>query len=881
MRTLRRAFLRLAGHFRKPYREREMADEFESHFQMHIEDNLRAGMSAGEAHRQAALKFGGVAYAQEEVREMSTIMWLETTFRDVQYAVRGLRRNPGFAITAIVSLTLGIGASLSIFAVADGLLLRPLPFREPDRIVMVWERNVRLKGSEHNPISPANYLDRKKQNEVFATLAAFADGRAVLSEGDRVEELQNRFATVDLLPMLGVQPLRGRFFTAQEDTPTAPNTLVISYRLWQSWFGGDEGVIGRAVQLRSRPATIIGVLPPLFYFRDRNTDVWEPMGFDPARDYRATSGRGPMAAARLKPGVTLERAQAEMTAIAGRLETAYPQFDKNWTVTLEPLRDSMVREVKTSLRVLLGAVGLLLLVACANVANLLLARYTSRKREIAVRMAIGAGRRRVIRQLITESAVLSLSGGVLGLVFARIAVMGLLALAPQDMARNALVSVDLRVAWVALALAALTGILFGLAPSLVASRDGLSLGLREAARSSIGGGLRVRSVLVAAEVALSLVLLAGAGLLFRSLVGLQGVDAGLDPKDLVTFRLSLPGARYPDPPRRTQFLARALDEIRRLPGVRSASAVSFLPFNGRSAATRVDIGGRLKPQPGEEPVATIRTVMPGYFQTMGIPIKSGRDFAPADNIPQSPYRFIVNETFTRRYLAGEEPLGRSISTLMEIQNPIGEIIGVVGDVKEGTLDKEPTPTVYYIHAHLVYSGMVFVVRTFQDPLTVAEPVRRIIRSLDSALPVADIRTMDSIVGETFSRQRFSALLLASFSAVSLLLASVGIYGVLAYSVTERTREIGVRMALGAEPGRITALVIAGAVSIVLSGIVAGVAGALALTGLLRSLLFGVKPHDAPTFVMASVVLAAVALVAAYVPARRASGLMPLDALRME
>ena len=320
MRTLRRAFLRLAGHFRKPYREREMADEFESHFQMHIEDNLRAGMSAGEAHRQAALKFGGVAYAQEEVREMSTIMWLETTFRDVQYAMRGLRRNPGFAITAIVSLTLGIGASLSIFAVADGLLLRPLPFREPDRIVMVWERNVRLKGSEHNPISPANYLDRKKQNEVFATLAAFADGRAVLSEGDRVEELQNRFATVDLLPMLGVQPLRGRFFTAQEDTPTAPNTLVISYRLWQSWFGGDEGVIGRAVQLRSRPATIIGVLPPLFYFRDRNTDLWEPMGFDPARDYRATSGRGPMAAARLKPGVSLERAQAEMTAIALRLE---------------------------------------------------------------------------------------------------------------------------------------------------------------------------------------------------------------------------------------------------------------------------------------------------------------------------------------------------------------------------------------------------------------------------------------------------------------------------------------------------------------------------------------------------------------------------------
>ncbi|HEV3200416.1 MAG TPA: ABC transporter permease [Bryobacteraceae bacterium] len=880
MRTLRRMLVRLAGHFRKSHREREMADEFESHFQMHVDDNLRAGMSPAEAQRQAALKFGGVQSAREEVREMSTTMWLETTLRDIQYALRGLRHNPGFAITAIVSLTLGVGASLSIFAVADGLLLRPLPFRDPDRIVMVWERNIRLKGVDHNPISPANYFDWKKQNEVFESMAAFGDGRAVLSDRDRVEELQNRFATADLLPMLGVQPLRGRFFTAQEDTPTAPNTLVISYRLWQSWFGGDEGVIGRTVQLRSRPATIIGVLPPLFYFRDRNIDLWEPIGFDPARDYRATGGRGPSAAARLKPGVTLERAQAEMTAIALRLEAAYPQ-NKNWTVNLEPLRDSMVREVKTSIRVLLGAVGLLLLVACANVANLLLARYTSRRREIAVRMAIGAGRGRVIRQLITESAVLSLAGGVLGLALARVAVKGLLAMAPQDMARNALVSVDLRVAWLAFALCALTGILFGLAPSLVASRDGLSHGLREAARSSVGGGLRLRSVLVAAEVALSLVLLAGAGLLFRSLAGLQGVEAGLDPKGLMTFRLSLPSPRYPDSPHRTQFFAKALDEIRRLPGVRSASAVSYLPFDGMPAATDVYIGGRPKPRPGEGIGAVIRTVMPGYFQTMGIPIKSGRDFVPADNNPQSPYRFIVNETFARRYLTGEEPLGKSISAWMGDENPFGEIIGVVGDVKEGALDQEPTPTVYYIRVHIDYSGMVFVVRTFQDPLAVAEPVRRIMRSLDSALPVADIRTMDSIVAETFSRQRFSALLLIAFSAVSLLLASVGIYGVLAYSVTERTREIGVRMALGAEPGRITALVISGAVSIVIPGIVAGVAGAMALTGLLRTLLFGVQPHDTLTFVMASVVLAVVALAAAYVPARRASRLMPLDALRME
>ena len=880
MSAARRVFAGLLGMFRKSQRERDMADEFDSHFQMHVEDNLRAGMTAGEARREAALRFGSVESAREGIRDMSTSMWLEITVRDLQYALRGLRRNPGFAVTAILSLTLGIGASLSIFAVADGLLLRPFPFREPDRIVMVWERNVKLK-AEHNPISPGNYRDWKAQNHVFESMASFGDGRAVLSDGDRVEELRNRFATADLLPMLGVQPLRGRFFTAEEDLPKGPNVIVISYRLWQSWFGGDDGVIGRTVQLRSQPTTIIGVLPPLFYFRDRNIDIWEPIGYDPARDYRATSGRGPSAVARLRPGVTLGRAQAEMTAIAGRLEAAYPQFDKNWTVNLEPLRDSMVREVKTSLEVLLGAVGLLLLVACANVANLLLARHTARKRELSVRMAIGAGRGRVIRQLVTESAVLSLAGGILGLTFARFAVVALLAMAPRDLAGNALISVDVRVALAALALSVLTGLVFGLAPSVMASHEGLGQGLREAARSALGGGVRLRSLMVATEVALSMVLLAGGGLLFRSLVGLQSADAGLNPKGVLTFRLTMPVARFSDPPRRIRFLTRALDEIRRLPGVQSASAVSFVPFDGLGAATGVWIGGRPKPAPGEVPVASIRTVMPGYFQTMGIPIRSGRDFASTDNTPESPYRFIVSEAFVRKYLGGEEPIGKQISAQMDQQNPYGEIIGVVSDVKEGALDREPAPTVYYIHAHLVYTGMGFVVRCAGDPLAAAEPVRRIVRSLDSAMPVADVRSMESIVADTFSRQRFSAVLLVAFSVVSLLLAAVGIYGVLAYSVAERTREIGLRIALGAEPGRIIALVIRGAGGIVLPGMAAGAAGALMLTRLLRSLLFGVTSHDAPTFAIVTVVLALVAAAAALVPARRAACLKPLDALRME
>jgi putative ABC transport system permease protein len=820
------------------------------------------------------------------MREESTIMTLETTWQDLRYAIRGMRRNPGFAATAILSLALGIGASVAIFTLTDNLLLRPLPYREPGQLMMVWEVNPHHKGSNRNVVSPANYLDWKAQNSVFESMAVFGDGRAAFSVsgfkgGARVEELEEQYMSADLLPMLGVQPLRGRLFTAAEDLPNAPDVVLISYRLWQSWFGGDENVIGRKVQLRSRPATIIGVMPPGFYFRNRNTDLWETEGLDPARDYRKTSGRYLMSVARLKPGVSRDQAQAQMTAIARRLETDYPQFDTYWTVNVESLRESLVSEVRTSMLVLLGAVGLLLAVACANVANLFLARYTSRRREMAVRVAIGAGRGRVVRQLITESVTLGAAGGVLGVLLARWAVLGLLALAPVDLSHNVSVAVDYRIVLFAVGVSVLTGVIFGLAPSFVAARVDLTRGLREDSRSSVGGSGHLRAGLVAAEVALCVMLLAGAGLLFRSLVGLQGVDPGLNPSRVLTFSVLIPGARYREPVQRTQFFSRALDQIENLPGVESASAVSFLPFNGMAAGTGVTIAGRLPAKPGEELVTIVRTVMPGYFRTMEIPLKRGRVFTAADNTLDSAYRFVVNQEFAQKYMAGEEPVGQQISVAMDRKNPFGEIIGVVGNVKEGALDKEPAPTVYYIHAHLIYTGMVFVLRTKNDPLSLADPVRRVIHGIDPAQPVAQIRTMDAIVRETFARQRFSALLLGGFSLVSLLLAAVGIYGVLAYSVTERTREIGVRVALGAEPGRILALVLGSGMRVVLAGALVGMGGALALTGLLKSLLFGVKPHDAATFAAVPLVLIAVALLAAYLPARRAARLAPVDALRAD
>ncbi len=513
MSSLRRFLIRFAGIFRKGRQEQEMADELESHFQIHVEENLRRGMNAEQALREAKLKFGGIEQTRESMREAATIVTVETTWRDLRYAVRGLRRNPGFAATAIVSLGLGIGAAVAIFTLADNLLLRPLPYRDPGRLMMLWEVNPHT--TVRNDVSPANYRDWRAQSHEFESMAVFYEGPAAFADGTRVEELQEQTTSAELLPMLGVQPLRGRFFTAAEDMPAGPNVVLISYRLWQGWFGGEESVVGRTVQVRSRPATIIGVMPPGFYFRNRDVDLWEAIGLDPGRDYRKDSGRYVMCAGRLRPGVTRDLAQIQMTTAVRprRLERDYPRFNTNWTVNVEPLRDSLVSDVRTSMLVLLGAVGLLLAAACANVANLLLARYTSRRREMAERDAIGAGRWRVVRQLVTESVVLGLAGGVLGVVLARWIVAGLLALAPLDLSTNIAVAVDYRIVLFAVGVPMLTGILFGLAPGFVASRANPMPGLREDSRAGSGGTGRLRAGLVAAEVALSVILLAGAGLL--------------------------------------------------------------------------------------------------------------------------------------------------------------------------------------------------------------------------------------------------------------------------------------------------------------------------------------------------------------------------------
>jgi putative ABC transport system permease protein len=877
MRTLRAFLDQMTGWFRRKRREDDLSAELESHLQLHVDDNVRAGMPPDEARRQAILKFGGLETTKESVRETTRFLWIEHILQDTGYAVRVLRRNRGFAATAILSLALGIGSSVAIFTVADSLLLRSLPYPDASRLVMVWE-TFSVTHEQHNVASPANYFDWKAQNSVFSEMAGFFDEyHAVVADGQRSEELEAQIVTGDLLPLLRVRPFRGRFFTKEEDESDA-HVAVISYRMWQRWFNGDDAVIGRQVQINARPFTIIGVLGPEFYFHKRSVDLWLTLGLKPADAPR--TGRWLQVLGRLKPGVSLEQAQTEMTGIAGRLAAAYPANDTGWSVNVEPLRDSLVRDVRTSLIMLLCAVALLLGVACANVANLLLARYTARQREMAVRGALGAGRARIICQLLTESLVLSFSGGSLGIALAYWAVRGLVRLAPQDLTRFTHVSFDARIFVAGIAISFFTGIVFGLLPAWIATRTNLRDTLHGNAVSGSGDQSRLRAWLVGAEVAASVVLLAGAGLLFRSMVGLQAVNPGMEASGVLTFRVSLPHARYSQDEQTVRFFHQAAEKLSEIPGVRSASAVSYLPFNGMAAGTGVAISGHPPSKPGEELVTVVRTILPGYFRTLGIPIKHGRDFTDTDNLTTAPLRFIVNEAFVDKYLRGEDPLTKSISVDMNEKNPPGEIIGVVGDLKEGSLDKEPAPTAYYVHAHLPYTAMVFVVRA-NSPLALVEPARKVIHGMDPQQPIADVRTMEEILGDTFGRQRLSALLLGGFSLASLLLASVGIYGVLAYSVARRTREIGVRVALGAAPGRILRLVVGSGARLVMAGAAAGLAGALLLSGLMKGLLFGVGPRDPLSFVFAPAALVGVALLAAYIPARRAARISPVEALRTE
>ena len=797
----------------------------------------------------------------------------------IRYATRSLLRSPGFTLAAVLCLGLAIGANTAIFTVLNAVLLKPLAYAEPSRLVMLWERfDKRPEG--HNVVAPADYLDWRAQTRSFSGMAALAEGHETLTGLGEAQQVPVQAVTASFFPVLGVTPALGRTFTEEEDTPAGPALVVVSDRFWRRHLSADPRALGQSVTLGGTPFTVIGVMPPGFRFKGNSTEeaeLWTPLSLDPARDYRATSGRYLLAFGRLKPGVAVEQADLELRTLAARLADEHPVFNAGWTTALVPLREQVVGGARTPLRVLAGGVAFVLLIACANVANLQLARGAARRRELAVRTALGAGRWTLVRDLLIESLVLSVAGGALGLLLAVWGTAALVALAPAGLPRLGEISVDARTLAFTAALSILTGFVFGLLPALHGSRADLNDVIKEGGRGVAGG--RLRSGLVAAQLALSLVLLVGAGLLIRSFLRLSREDPGFDASHVLAAKVDLPTNRYNTDPRQAAFFEELLARIRRLPGVTSASAINWLPFGGGGSASSYFVEGRPAPAPGQELGADIRAVDPEYFHTLGIPLRSGELFTGRDG-PTVRKAVVINQALARQVFPNENPIGRHI--LMPWGDTLnGEIVAVVGDTRAAGLDSLPHPTLYWPMAQFPWSFMSLVIRTPGEPEALTAPVAAEVRALDPDVPLGNPRPLDSFLSQSVASQRFTMLLLGAFAAVAVVLAAIGISAVVANAVVRRTREIGVRMALGAGRRDVLGMVLRQGMMLVVIGIAAGLAGAAALTRVLRSLLYGVSPTDVVTFAGVPLLLAGIALVAAYLPARRAAEVDPMVALRTE
>lgn len=815
---------------------------------------------------------------------------MKTLWQDVRYGIRMLRKNPGFTLIAIVALALGVGANASIFSVVNAVLLRPLPFAEADQLVMVWERRPR-QNRESNPVAPADFLDWQQQNQSFSRMAAYS-ARAfnLTGTGAEPEQLTGQLVTGEFFQVLGAKAALGRTLLPGVDSPGGNRVAVLSYGLWQRRFGGDKAVVGRTLTLDDEIFIVAGVMPPDFSYPDRETEVWAtpqrgvpdvilPGNPDPAT---LRSLHYLNVIARLKPDVTRATAQAEMEAIAGRLEEQYPDANTGHTARVVALHEQLVGDVRPALIVLLSAVGFVLLIACANVANLLLARGAGREREMAIRTALGAGRRRLIRQLLTESVLLAGAGGMLGLLLALWGTDALVALSPENFPRLQEINLDGRVIGFTLLVSLLTGIIFGLAPALQVSRLDLNSSLKEGGRGSAEsfGRRRLRGALIVAEVALTMVLLVGAGLMIRSFDRLLRVDPGFKADNLLTMEVSLPQSKYSESEEQTaNFFREILGRIKTLPSVQSVGATWILPLSGQGAGSGFEIEGRDPATVSERMNSAFSAVSPNYFRTMSIPIIKGREFGDRDTAT-APGVSLVNETFARRYFPSEDPLGKRIKRRGE-ETGWTTIVGVVGDVRQLGLDVEPRSEMYFSYLQSPVPFMNVVVRTATDPATLATAVRKEVWAVNPNQPVANVSTMNELLTNSAAGKRFNTLLLSLFALIALTLASVGIFGVMSYTVSQRTREIGVRMALGARESDVLRLVIRQGMILAGLGIVIGLVAALALTRVMTSLLYGVSATDPATFIGIALLLAGVALVACYIPARRATKVDPMVALRHE
>lgn len=806
---------------------------------------------------------------------------MESLRQDLRYAIRTWLRSPVFATIAILAMALGIGANTAIFSVVNTILLRPLPYPNAERLVRIWETEAELAKA---PITPADFLDWRQQSQSFEQLAAFRSQSFNVTGGQEPERIRGARVSANFFLLLGVQPALGRSFTEDEDQPGHNQLLVLSDELWRRRFGADPHIIGTTLLVNDRSYAVIGITPRGATFPTKQAEMWTPNAFSEA-EKKTRRTHYISAIGRLKPNVTLAQAQAEMTGIAGRLEQQYPTSNTKVGVKLVSLKEEVVGNVQPVLMILLVTVICVLLIACGNVANLLLARAVTRQKEIAVRNALGASRPRIIRQMLTESLLLSIAGGTLGLILAFAGVYLLVELKPTNIPRLTEIHLDARALAFTFFLSLLTGLLFGLFPALHASTPNLNESLKEGARYHSPGPEqhRLRNLLVVVEVALSLVLLIGAGLLIKSFLRLRNVDLGFDQHNLLTMEIALPPSKYADSQKQVAFFQQALEAVKSMPGVQQVAAISDMPLLGGNS-TIFQVEGRPVVNQGEKPLTEYRLISADYFQAMSIPLLEGRFFTERDNKAASGV-VIINQTLAKRFFPGQDPVGKRLG--LSDPSDWREIVGVVRDVRDYGPDTEPNPECYmpflqnapdYIAG--TTSSMALIVHA-AVPMSLTSAVRHQIHTLDKDQPINNLRTMEDLLAETVAQRRFNMLLLSIFASLALLLAAVGVYGVINYSVTQRTHEFGVRMALGAEPRDVIKLVLSQGMKLAATGIVLGLVVAFAITRTLSSLLYGVTATDPAVFLLVSLLMAAIALLASYHPARKATKLDPVTALGTE
>jgi predicted permease len=810
---------------------------------------------------------------------------METLFQDLRYGLRMLIRNPGFTAVAIITMALGLGANTALFSVVNGVMLKSLPFQDPDRLMFILETNAKFPPPGVSS-SSLNYRDWKEQNRSFQMIAARQGYTANLTSSERPEKIQGEKVTWDYFTTLGVTPISGRTFTEDEDKPGARPVILLSQGLWQRRFGSDPNIVGQAVPINGQSATVIGIMPNDYR---PNIELWAPLAIvyqNADRNLHNLQVIG-----RLAAGVSQAQAQTEMSTIAARLAGQYPDANTGWGVALVPFQDLIILNIRQALMILLAAVGFVLLIACANVANLLLARAASREKEIVIRLTLGASRGRLIRQVLTESILISLIGGLVGVLIAVWCTQALIGLNPQGIPRAKEIGIDGRVLGFSLLMALGSGILFGLTPAWLATKPNLNETLKESGKSSAGNarGHRLRGLLVIIQVALAFVLLVGAGLLIKSFSQLQQVNVGFNRERLLTMQVSLPPAQYQAPPTLLSFYNEAVRQISALPGVTSVGAISHVPLAGGGPQFVFAVEGRPIPTPAEAPIASYRVVTPGYFQTMGIPLTKGRGFTDADD-PNTLQVVLVNQKLVDDMWPGEDPIGKRLTVGVPLPNEQPDwatVVGVVGNVKHTSLAGETNMQMYHPVAQTPFltqgmgRTMNYVIRAGSTPETLIEPARKVFAGLNATLPVSNVKTMENIISDSVAPFRFNMFLLGLFAATAMVLTLVGVYGVMNYAVTQKTQEIGIRMALGAQPGQVRALILKQGLKLSTAGLVIGLTGSFVLLRLMSSLLFGVSATDPLIFVGVALGLALVTVLACYIPARKATKIDPLVALKYE